>query len=64
MDGMMRCAVFRNIGEIVVEERPIPPCPEDGLLIKVHFCGICGGTSCSCPSHGYCVFTYWGLPYP
>ena len=43
MDGMMRCAVFRNIGEIVVEERPIPPCPEDGLLIKVHFCGICGG---------------------
>ena len=43
MEGTMKAAVFKDLGQIVVEERPIPQCPEDGLLVKVHFCGICGG---------------------
>lgn len=43
MKGTMKAAVFRGIENIVVEEIPIPECPEDGVLIKVHFCGICGG---------------------
>lgn len=43
MEGMMKAAVFKDIEQIVVEERPIPPCPEGGLLIRVHRCGICGG---------------------
>lgn len=38
----MQAAVFKGIENIVLEERPIPACPEDGLLIKVHACGICG----------------------
>ncbi|MDC7287621.1 alcohol dehydrogenase catalytic domain-containing protein [Blautia schinkii] len=43
MKGTMKAAVFKGIENIVVEELPIPQCPEDGILIKVHFCGICGG---------------------
>lgn len=43
MKGTMKAAVFRGIENIVVEELPIPECPADGVLIKVHYCGICGG---------------------
>lgn len=42
MDGKMKAAVFRDIENIVLEERPVPACPQDGLLIKVYACGICG----------------------
>lgn len=38
----MKAAVYKGINQMAVEERPIPPCPDDGLLIKVHYCGICG----------------------
>lgn len=38
----MKAAVFKGIEQIVIEERAIPECPEDGLLIKVYACGICG----------------------
>lgn len=43
MDGTMKAAVFKDIEQIEIEEHPIPACPEDGLLVKVAFCGICGG---------------------
>jgi len=43
MNGTMKAAVFKDIENIIVEERPIPECPEGGILIKVHACGICGG---------------------
>lgn len=42
MNGWMKAAIFRDIEQIVLEERPIPDCPPDGLLIKVYACGICG----------------------
>ena len=42
MNGMMKAAVFKDVENIVLEERPIPACPEDGLLVKVYACGICG----------------------
>lgn len=38
----MKAAVFKEIENIVVEELDIPDCPDDGILIKVHACGICG----------------------
>lgn len=43
MEGMMKAAVFKDIEQIVVEQRPVPACPEGGLLLRVHKCGICGG---------------------
>ena len=43
MKGTMKAAVFKDIENIVLEERPIPACPDGGMLVKVHFCGICGG---------------------
>lgn len=43
MTNTMKAAVFKDIENIVLEERPIPECPEGGMLIKVHACGICGG---------------------
>ncbi|NLK98057.1 alcohol dehydrogenase catalytic domain-containing protein [Defluviitalea saccharophila] len=41
--GTMRAAVFESIENMVVREVPIPECEEDGILIKVESCGICGG---------------------
>lgn len=43
MRGTMKAAVFKEIENIVLEERLIPECPEGGILIKVFACGICGG---------------------
>lgn len=43
MTGLMKAAVFRDVECIEVEEREVPACPENGLLVKVRACGICGG---------------------
>lgn len=43
MKGTMKAAVFKDIENIVLEERSIPLCPEGGVLVKIHACGICGG---------------------
>jgi L-iditol 2-dehydrogenase len=43
MRGKMKAAVFKDIENMVVEQRPIPECPHGGMLVKVHACGICGG---------------------
>jgi len=43
MNQTMRCAVFVDVERMELMERPIPDCPKDGLLVKVHACGICGG---------------------
>lgn len=43
MKGNMKAAVFKDIENIALEERPVPDCPQDGILIKVYACGICGG---------------------
>jgi L-iditol 2-dehydrogenase len=39
----MLAAVFRDIEQMDIEERPIPDCPAGGLLVRVAACGICGG---------------------
>ncbi len=41
--ALMKAAVFKDIGRIETEGRPIPACPDDGVLIKIYACGICGG---------------------
>jgi len=38
----MRAAVLHGVEDIRIEEVPKPRCPEDGLLLKVVACGICG----------------------
>lgn len=38
----MQAAVFHGVGDIRLEEQPIPACPADGVLIRVRACGICG----------------------
>lgn len=43
MNGLMKAAVFRGPEQIETTELPIPECPPNGLLIKVHACTICGG---------------------
>lgn len=43
MKGMMKAAVFKDIENIAMEQRPIPECPDGGMLVKVYACGICGG---------------------
>jgi len=39
----MKAAVFEGIEKIVVREVPIPRCEEDGMLVRVEACCICGG---------------------
>lgn len=43
MTKIMKAAVFKDVENIVVEQMPIPECPDGGVLIKVFACGICGG---------------------
>ncbi len=38
----MQAAVYQGVERISVEEVPKPTCPDDGLLLKVRACGICG----------------------
>ena len=42
MKGTMKAAVFKDIEKIILEDLPIPDCPADGILLKIHACGICG----------------------
>ncbi|GFE64130.1 zinc-dependent alcohol dehydrogenase family protein [Litoreibacter roseus] len=38
----MRAAVLRAYNEdLSIEERPMPECPEDGVVLKVLACGVC-----------------------
>lgn len=39
----MKAAVFEGIENIAVREVPVPICENDGILVKVEACGICGG---------------------
>jgi len=39
----MRAAVFEGIENIVVREVPIPRCEDEGMLVRVETCCICGG---------------------
>ena len=38
----MKAAVFHGIEDIRIEEREIPKIDDDGILIKVSYCAICG----------------------
>lgn len=39
----MRAVVFKGVGEITVEDRPVPQVTDPGdAIIKVRFAGVCG----------------------
>ncbi len=39
----MKAAVFEGIEKMVVRDMPVPQCEDDGILVKVEACCICGG---------------------
>ena len=43
MADTMKAVVFKDIEQLELCELPVPECPEDGILIKIRACGICGG---------------------
>src|SRR4051812_39207839 len=38
----MRAAVYRGVGDVRLEELPVPQIGPGELLVQVHTCGICG----------------------
>lgn len=42
MEGKMKVAVMKGIGEMGFEERPIPVPKENEVLVKLEYVGICG----------------------
>jgi L-iditol 2-dehydrogenase len=38
----MRAAIWNGPGEMSIDSAPDPTCPEDGVLLRVVACGICG----------------------
>ncbi len=38
----MRAAVFHGIGDLRVDDVPVPPIGDDEVLVRVELCGICG----------------------
>ena len=43
MTGTMNAVVYRDVEQLELCRLPIPECPNDGLLVKIYACGICGG---------------------
>jgi L-iditol 2-dehydrogenase len=43
MSNMMKAAVYYDIDDIRVEERPVPTIGRDEILLKTLACGLCGG---------------------
>ena len=41
-DGMMKALVFKGPKHFEVEERPIPACGPDEILVRVRYGGVCG----------------------
>lgn len=37
----MKAAVLKEPGELILEDREKPDCPDNGILIKIEVCGIC-----------------------
>lgn len=42
MEKMMKCAIYYGVGDIRLEERPVPQISDNDVLIKVLRAGICG----------------------
>ena len=42
MEGTMKRLIFKGVGEVELQEAPIPSYGDDGVLIKVAYAGICG----------------------
>jgi len=42
MKRAMKAVVVKGPMDFGVEDVPIPQCPEKGILLKVHACGLCG----------------------
>lgn len=38
----MTASVLRSVGTVVLEERPVPTCAADEVLVQVHSVGVCG----------------------
>ncbi len=42
MEGVMKQLIFDSVGNVSLQEVPIPSYGDDGILIKVAYAGICG----------------------
>ncbi len=38
----MKAAVYEGVAKVQIRDVPKPECPQDGLLVRVEACGICG----------------------
>jgi L-iditol 2-dehydrogenase len=48
----VKAAVYEAPGRIEIREMPDPTCPDEGLLLKIHACAICG-TDVKIYRHGH-----------
>lgn len=55
MEGTMKCGIYHGIGDVRIEERPIPKIGPKDVLIKVLRAGICGSDTGA--------YLHGGLPY-
>ena len=47
----MKAAVFYGIGDLRVEERPMPKAGPGQMVVKIDYCGVCG-TDVEAYNHG------------
>ena len=48
----MKAALLREVGSMEITDVPVPECPPDGLLMRVHSCAVCG-TDVKVYRHGH-----------
>ena len=53
MNHMMNAVVLTEKGSLCEKQAPVPELKEDEVLIKVHYCGICGSDMGITYSHSY-----------
>lgn len=54
MEGSMKQLTFVTKGEVRLDEVPIPEVPDNGVLIKIAYCGICGSDIHAYTKGGLC----------
>lgn len=67
MQVTMKCAVYRGVDNLQVEDWPVPKVEDGKVLVKVAYCGMCGGDFRALagqpPSAGYQVGHILGHEY-
>lgn len=63
MEGIMKSAIFYGVGDVRIEERPIPKIGKKDVLVKILRAGICGSDTAAYLKGGEATGIFPGHPF-